>query len=178
MSQVNAQFPAKLQCLFKPSRYKILHGGRGSGKSWGVARALLILAAQKPMRVLCTREVQNSILESVHKLLSDQISELGLSAFYEIQKTTIKGRNGSQFILRACAPTSTASNRWRNRCLLGRRSGKGIRRIMARSHPDNPRRQLRNMGDVQSAPGDRPNLPAFYIQPAIWSRDRRSQLAR
>lgn len=98
MSQVNAQFPVKLQCLFKPARYKILHGGRGSGKSWGVARALLILAAQKPMRILCTREVQNSILESVHKLLSDQISELGLSSFYEIQKTTIKGANGSQFI--------------------------------------------------------------------------------
>lgn len=96
--QVDAQFPRKLSLLFKPSRYKILHGGRGSGKSWGVARALLILAAQKPMRILCTREVQNSILESVHKLLSDQVDELGLSSFYEIQKTTIKGRNGSQFI--------------------------------------------------------------------------------
>ena len=96
--QVDAQFPRKLSLLFKPSRYKVLHGGRGSGKSWGVARALLILAAQKPMRVLCTREVQNSILESVHKLLSDQVESLGLSNFYEIQKTTIKGANGSQFI--------------------------------------------------------------------------------
>lgn len=96
--QVDAQFPRKLSLLFKPSRYKVLHGGRGSGKSWGVARALLILAAQKPMRVLCTREVQNSILESVHKLLSDQVESLGLSHFYEIQKTTIKGVNGSQFI--------------------------------------------------------------------------------
>ena len=59
---------------------------------------MLIMAAQKPMRVLCTREVQNSILESVHKLLSDQVESLGLSHFYEIQKTTIKGVNGSQFI--------------------------------------------------------------------------------
>jgi phage terminase large subunit len=96
--QVDAQFPRKLSLLFRPSRYKVLHGGRGSGKSWGVARALLILAAQKPMRILCTREVQNSILESVHKLLSDQVETLGLSHFYEIQKTTIKGSNGSQFI--------------------------------------------------------------------------------
>ena len=96
--QVDAQFPRKLSLLFKPSRYKVLHGGRGSGKSWGVARALLILAAQKQMRILCTREVQNSILESVHKLLSDQVESLGLSHFYEIQKTTIKGVNGSQFI--------------------------------------------------------------------------------
>jgi phage terminase large subunit len=96
--RIDAQFPSKLQCLFKPSRYKVLHGGRGSGKSWGVARALLILAAQKPMRILCTREVQNSILESVHKLLSDQVEALCLSHFYEIQKTTIKGANGSQFI--------------------------------------------------------------------------------
>jgi len=38
----DAQFPAKLRPLFKACRYKVAHGGRGSGKSWGFARALLI----------------------------------------------------------------------------------------------------------------------------------------
>lgn len=91
------EFPDKLQCLFEPARYKVLYGGRGGAKSWGVARALLIQAAAKPLRILCAREFQNSISESVHALLSDQINALGLGGFYQIQNTTIKGANGSEF---------------------------------------------------------------------------------
>lgn len=92
-----AQLPRKLKFLFEPARYKVLHGGRGGAKSWGVARALLILGAQKPLRILCAREIQNSISESVHKLLSDQIAALGLESFYKIQETCIKGINGTEF---------------------------------------------------------------------------------
>jgi len=95
---VSIQFPAKLQPLFDPWRYKVIHGGRGGAKSWGVARALLLQAAAKPLRILCTREVQNSIRESVHKLLSDQIAALGLSAFFTVGVASIKGRNGSEFM--------------------------------------------------------------------------------
>lgn len=98
MSQkIRAEFPDKLQCLFKPSRYKVLHGGRGGAKSWGIARALLIKGASQPIRVLCAREMQSSIRDSVHKLLSDQIKALGLEEFYEIQQSIIKGRNGTEF---------------------------------------------------------------------------------
>ena len=94
-----AKFNPKLRFLFKPCRYKVLYGGRGSGKSWAIARALLIIGTQKPLRVLCVREVQNSIAESVHKLLSQQIEQLGLQSFYEIQNTTIFSRiNGTEFI--------------------------------------------------------------------------------
>ena len=52
--QVDAQFPRKLSLLFKPSRYKVFCTVDAGPKILGVARALLILAAQKPMRVLCT----------------------------------------------------------------------------------------------------------------------------
>lgn len=55
------------------------------------------MGAQKTLRVLCAREFQNSIADSVHKLLSDQIEALGLSAFYEIQGQKIVGRNGTEF---------------------------------------------------------------------------------
>ena len=72
-ASIQAEFPEKLQCLFSPSRYKVLWGGRGAAKSWGVARALLILAASRKMRILCAREIQKSIADSVHKLLADQI---------------------------------------------------------------------------------------------------------
>jgi phage terminase large subunit len=52
LANVNAQFPEPLQFLFQPMRYKVLYGGRGGSKSWGVARALLTLAAKKPLRIL------------------------------------------------------------------------------------------------------------------------------
>jgi phage terminase large subunit len=92
-----AEFPLKLQPLFKPSRYKVLYGGRGGAKSWGIARALLILAARKPLRILCAREFQTSIKDSVHKLLVDQIVALELMQFFEITQTSIRGQNGSEF---------------------------------------------------------------------------------
>ena len=92
-----AEFPEKLACLFEPSRYKVLYGGRGGAKSWGIARALLILGAKSPLRILCAREFQTSIKDSVHKLLCDQIEALGLLGFYEITQATIRGKNGSEF---------------------------------------------------------------------------------
>lgn len=96
--ELNCEFPEKLGFLFKPSRYKVARGGRGSGKSWGFARAILILGMQKKMRVLCAREVQKSIKQSVYKLLCDQIEALGLSSFYETLATEIRGKNGSEIV--------------------------------------------------------------------------------
>lgn len=58
----------------------------------------MIDGAEKPLRVLCAREIQNTIAESVHKLLDDQIGELGLRDFYQVQKHVISGRNGTQFV--------------------------------------------------------------------------------
>lgn len=92
-----AEFPEKLACLFEKRRYKVLYGGRGGAKSWGVARALLILAAKDPLRVLCAREFQTSLKDSVHKLLCDQIQALGLETFYDVTQATIRGKNGSEF---------------------------------------------------------------------------------
>ena len=96
--EVEADFPSKLAFLFDPHRYKVARGGRGSGKSWGFARALLINGMNKqPLRVLCAREVQLSIRQSVHKLLKDQIALLGLESFYKIGEARIDGINGTEF---------------------------------------------------------------------------------
>jgi hypothetical protein len=89
--------PEKLACLDNASRYKIIHGGRGSGKSWGVARALLMRGAERRLRILCAREFQNSLGESVHRLLADQAGELGLVGFYTVQEAKIVGLNGTEF---------------------------------------------------------------------------------
>lgn len=94
-----ADFPVKAQMLFVPdkSRYRVMYGGRGGAKSWAAARALLIKAAKSPLRILCAREFQTSIKDSVHKLLCDQIEELGLDGFYEVTQAQIRGKNGSEF---------------------------------------------------------------------------------
>jgi len=90
-------FPEKFQCLFEPRRYKIFYGGRGGAKSWAFARALLVLGLQKPLRVLCAREMQNSLADSVHKVLKDQIDNMGLSGHYDVLQTSIRGTNGTEF---------------------------------------------------------------------------------
>lgn len=98
MLTTQADFPGKFRHLFTPNRYKVYYGGRGGAKSWAFARALVIQGAQRPLRILCTRELQSSITESVHKLLSDQITSLNLTSFYTIQNHSIFAANGTEFI--------------------------------------------------------------------------------
>lgn len=77
-------------------RFRVLHGGRDGAKSWSVARMLLARGRARPERILCTREIQKSIAESVHQLLKDQVQALGLEDFYEVQQHYIRGANGTQ----------------------------------------------------------------------------------
>ena len=106
--EINADFPEKLAPLFTPSRYKILYGGRGGAKSWGIARALLLLSLQTELRILCAREFQKSIKESVHHLLEEQIYALGLQAYFRITLTSIRSVNGSEFIFSGLKTNITA----------------------------------------------------------------------
>lgn len=107
--KLKAEFPEKLEPLFRPAPYKVIRGGRGGGKSWGVARALLIMGLQRPIRILCTRETQRSIRDSVHKLLVDQIARLGLAAYYRIQQVQITGLNGTEFVFAGLSDQTAAS---------------------------------------------------------------------
>jgi phage terminase large subunit len=100
MNKTVVEFPKAYQGLFRPKRYKVYYGGRGSGKSWACAKALLIKGYEKPLRILCAREIQKSIADSVHKLLCEQIEEIGLNGFYEITRDMIRGSNGTEFIFK------------------------------------------------------------------------------
>ena len=95
----------KARGLFKPARYKILFGGRGSGKSHAIATALVIMAGERKMRILCAREVQKSIATSSKQLIQDKIIALGWgpvetggNGFFSFTDRSIKGRNGSEFM--------------------------------------------------------------------------------
>lgn len=92
--------PSVFKFLRTPSRYKTLYGGRGGGKSHGAARTLLVMGMEKPLRIVCGREIQKSIKDSTHTLLADLIRSHGLTWFYEIQETVIKGKNGTEFKFR------------------------------------------------------------------------------
>jgi phage terminase large subunit len=107
--EVRAQFPSKLKFLFEPHRYKVARGGRGSAKSWSVARALLIQGKEKPLRIGCFREIQKSIKDSVHALLKDQIQLLGFGKEYEVLTNEIRGINGTTFLFGGLADHTVES---------------------------------------------------------------------
>jgi phage terminase large subunit len=104
------EFIDKVQEIFRPHRYKVIEGGRGSVKSWTVARAFLLEAAENPYRYLCCREVQNSLKESVHQLLKDQISNLGLDRKFDVRTDGISGVHvQSQFLYTGLAKHTNLS---------------------------------------------------------------------
>lgn len=97
MANLEIELPRKAtQTLVPQARFKVLYGGRDSAKSWSIARMLLARGRAKPERILCTREVQKSIAESVHQLLKDQVAALNLGDFYDVQQQYIKGATGTQ----------------------------------------------------------------------------------
>lgn len=92
------QIPSAFRGLFEPHRYKAFYGGRGSAKSHSFATALVLMAAQKPLRIVCAREIQNSLRESVKQLIEDKIKACGLESRFDCQDKVTIGLNGSRFI--------------------------------------------------------------------------------
>lgn len=93
---IDHEIPEVLEALYRPKRIKVFFGGRGGLKSWGMAQALTIRGYDDPERYLCTRELQGSIKESVHKLLSDTISREQMDDFYEVGVAKIIGSHPSK----------------------------------------------------------------------------------
>jgi phage terminase large subunit len=104
MTTLNVPTPRAFGYLYDPPlgglRYRVAYGGRGSAKSWQFARALLVHGLSQPLRILCAREYQASIRDSVHRVLADQIGLLGLSDFYDIKESEIIGANGTAFLFK------------------------------------------------------------------------------
>jgi phage terminase large subunit len=100
--RVRVETPIAFRSLFDPPlgsvRYRIFYGGRGSAKSWQIARALLVHGMRRPLRILCAREYQSSMRQSVYRVLVDMVKRLGFGGFYHSTKTGIVGKNGTEFI--------------------------------------------------------------------------------
>lgn len=84
----------------KPWRHLVYKGGRASAKSTTVGISRLILGSQKRLRGLCTREIQNSIQESVYKLLVDKIQEHGLGDWQIFNDKLVNNRTGSEIFFK------------------------------------------------------------------------------
>lgn len=97
---IKRQTPAAFVDLDKPYAFKVFYGGRGGAKSWQFAEELLFQGMERPLRIMCARELQNSIDDSVHKLLNDTIKRFGLEFFYQVLNTEIRGKNGTEFIFK------------------------------------------------------------------------------
>lgn len=103
--EATIDLPRKLVDTFAPARgsvqYRALHGGRGSGKSYGAAKMAAVWGYAEPIRVLCTREFQASIKESFHAELKAAIaSEPWLEAHYDVGVDYLRGKNGTEFVFR------------------------------------------------------------------------------
>lgn len=101
MKKFKIQILRVFQELFNESwRYIVLYGGRSSGKSQSVARVLLIRGRQKKLRILCTREIQNTIKDSVHKLLKDIIDSNDFHDYLVTHDSILNTVTGTEFIFR------------------------------------------------------------------------------
>lgn len=91
------QIADKFQFLFRPKRIKVMFGGRGGAKTVSISKAALFMAAAEKKRILCLREFMNSIDDSVHSALKDEIETMGMSHLFNPLNTAIEGVNGSTF---------------------------------------------------------------------------------
>jgi phage terminase large subunit len=92
----------------KDCRHIALWGGRGAAKSRSIGTALVLQAAQEHHRVLCGREVQKSIKDSVKRLLDDEIQRCGLDHLFTSTESEIRGPNDSLFIFTGLKGNATA----------------------------------------------------------------------
>lgn len=88
---VQLELPRKLGFLMEMHPYKVAYGGRNSLKSHSFAAALLTLGLDQDLRVLCCREIQKTLADSVHQLLRDKIEALGYEQLYEVTDNAIRG---------------------------------------------------------------------------------------
>lgn len=100
---VEIVIPVQFKELLQPSspwRHIVYKGGRASAKSTTVGLSRLILGSQKKLRGLCTREIQNSIQESVYKLLVDNIQKYNLNDWQVFNDRLVNNRTGSEIFFK------------------------------------------------------------------------------
>lgn len=90
--------PALREFWETPARNRVLYGGRASSKSWDAAGVALYATQADKLKVMCVRQFQNRIDDSVYTLLKSRIDDFGFNSKFNILRNTIHSDMGSQFI--------------------------------------------------------------------------------
>src|SRR5574343_135395 len=94
------EIPEQFKELFNPKwRNIVYYGSRSAGKSYSVATSLLLRAMEKKIKVLCVRETQRSMADSVHSLMKSIIEKYNLP-YTVTQNSIVADTTGSEFIFR------------------------------------------------------------------------------
>ena len=97
MSEI--EIPRAFADLFREGwRDAAYFGGRGGAKSHSVAGALVALAVKSPLRVVCARETQVSLKDSVKQLIEDKIAAFGFEPYFQSMRDETRALNGSRFV--------------------------------------------------------------------------------
>lgn len=84
---------------FNDYRIFLCEGGRGSAKTQSVGRFLLYVGEKNKVRIICGRETQATVEDSVYKVLVDLVSRYDLN--YAVSASKIVHRKtGSEFIFK------------------------------------------------------------------------------
>lgn len=94
---VKKPYVITLNAKYKPliqndSRYFVVTGGRGSGKSYAVNLMALFLTFENEQNILFTRYTMTSAYTSIIPEFVDKIEELGLEEYFDINRTEITNR--------------------------------------------------------------------------------------
>lgn len=104
IQQISASFPDKFIPFLESTTFfddvdpaklpfwLAVYGGRGSGKTTSIAQALVLMARESPLRILCAREVMKTLKDSSHDQLVGAINRFGLTDWYEIKDKYIRGQ--------------------------------------------------------------------------------------
>ena len=114
----------KINPKYKPlfnsnTRYHIISGGRGSGKSFGTSLFLLLLTFEAGHKILFTRLTMVSAHISIIPELVDKIELLGLTQYFKVTKTEIVNLSSGSSIVFMGIRTSNGDNTARLKSIAG-----------------------------------------------------------
>ena len=113
--KVNLDLAEPFLPLLEPWRYIVLHGGRGGAKTTAVSDVISgVKCISKPLNIVCAREFQNSMEESVKTTLEESIAKMELDNFYEIQNNKILGKNGTVIRFKGLSRNIMSIKAWHN----------------------------------------------------------------
>lgn len=99
MADLSGMVDEAFQPLYEPETYshKCFYGGRGTGKTHASGEGLVRRALLSPTRIVCGRQFQNSIKDSIKELIEQKIYHFQANYLFNITEREIKCVNGSSF---------------------------------------------------------------------------------